>query len=249
MPATRYMPPIRPTVFLDFDGTITTRDVTDAILETFADPEWLRVEEEWETGRIGSRECLMGQMALVRATREQINALLDDIEVDEGFTGLLELCSACRVPVHVVSDGFDYCIRRILSRPSLNLAPYLRSMRIVSSHIEPDGVNWRASFTGFGQSCVHGCATCKPAAMASLNTHGAPTIFVGDGLSDRYAAAYADLVFAKGKLAEYCDERAIPYTLCDNLTTVAARLDALLESDVVLRRTARRVAGDVRSET
>ncbi len=74
---------IKPTVFLDFDGTITTRDVTDAILEMHADPEWLRVEEAWETGRIGSRECLTAQMALVRATQVEMDSLLDDIEVDD----------------------------------------------------------------------------------------------------------------------------------------------------------------------
>jgi len=43
-------------VFLDFDGTITQRDATDVILEAYADPGWLRIEEEWKAGRIGSRD-------------------------------------------------------------------------------------------------------------------------------------------------------------------------------------------------
>ena len=59
--------PVRPTLFVDFDGTITCRDTTDAVLEAFADPSWLAVEREWVAGRIGSRACLTAQMALVDA--------------------------------------------------------------------------------------------------------------------------------------------------------------------------------------
>jgi len=43
----------KPVLFLDFDGTITRRDAVDAILEKFADPRWLAIEEDWKSGRIG----------------------------------------------------------------------------------------------------------------------------------------------------------------------------------------------------
>src|SRR5476651_2383699 len=91
-------------VFLDFDGTITLRDATDAILDAFADPAWLHIEDAWLSGRIGSRECLAAQMALVAATRDQVDRLLDDIDVDPGFALLLDACAARAVPVHIVSD-------------------------------------------------------------------------------------------------------------------------------------------------
>jgi 2-hydroxy-3-keto-5-methylthiopentenyl-1-phosphate phosphatase len=214
--------------FLDFDGTITRRDATDAILEAFADPTWRQIEEEWKSGRMGSRECLIAQMALVRATRSEIDALLDDIAIDSGFVPLLETCSVHGVPVHIVSDGFDYCILRILSRPSLRLAAHLEGVQIVSSHLEPVGDRWSAHVTSFARSCIHGCGTCKPATLERLNTTGGPMIFVGDGLSDRYAATRADLVFAKNELAAYCHEQAIPYTPYDNLATIARTLDDLL---------------------
>ena len=225
-----------PIVFLDFDGTITRRDATDAILEAYADPQWLRIEEEWNAGRISSRECLRAQMAMVRATHKQIDALLDGIEVDAGFVPLLETGAAHGVPIHIVSDGFDYCIRRILSRPWLGLAPYLQGVQIVSSHLEPDGTRWQVGFLSFDEACVHGCGTCKPATMELLNPTDRPTLFVGDGLSDQHAASRADLVFAKDKLASYCDERAILYTPYDNLATIARRLDELLESNTVFER-------------
>ena len=225
---------VTPAVFLDFDGTITTRDATDAILEAYADPEWLRIEEAWKTGRIGSRECLTAQMRLVKATASELERLLDGIEIDAGFTALVELCFGSRVPVHIISDGFDYCIDRILRRPSLNLARHLTAIRIVSTRLHNEGTAWRVGFGSLDGGCVHGCATCKPAAMAMLNTGGGAAIFVGDGLSDKYAAVAADLVFAKNQLAAYCDERSIAYTPFDNLATIARQLEPLFRVDATM---------------
>src|SRR5947208_12784471 len=56
-----------PIVFCDFDGTITQVDVTDAILERLADPQWRDLERAWVRGEIGSRERLARQMAVVPA--------------------------------------------------------------------------------------------------------------------------------------------------------------------------------------
>ena len=66
--------------------------------------------------------------------------------------------------------------------------------------------------------------------MGMLNGAGAPAVFVGDGLSDRYAAACADLVFAKSSLARYCRGEGIEHVTYENLSQVAARLDAMLDS-------------------
>jgi 2,3-diketo-5-methylthio-1-phosphopentane phosphatase len=211
-------------LFLDFDGTITRRDAVDAILEAYADPEWLKFESEWREGRLGSRDCLRAQMSLVRASRRQLDALLDEIEIDEGLIPLLEMCSAHNIPAHIVSDGFDYCIRRILSR-SRRVSASLRGARVCASRLEGRGQRWRTDFPFFHQTCGHGCATCKPAVMRLLNPTNAPALFVGDGLSDRYAVDSADLVFAKNGLATYCQETGIEYASFQNLNDVAAHLD------------------------
>src|SRR5882724_7363024 len=68
-------------IFFDFDGTITKRDTTDAVLEAFAMPPWQDIEEDWVAGRIGSRECMTRQLALVKASESDLNALLDSLEI------------------------------------------------------------------------------------------------------------------------------------------------------------------------
>ena len=219
-------------LFLDFDGTISRRDAVDAILEAYADSKWLAYEKEWRAGRMGSRDCLYAQMALVRATKAQLDALLDEIEVDEGFAALLQTCASHHIPLNIISDGFDYCIHRILSRAGNNLAYLMRGVRVCASHLVPERHYWRTEFPFFHQTCAHGCATCKPAVMRLLNQRGAPAIFVGDGLSDRYAVESADLVYAKDKLAAYCREQSIEHTSYTNLTEVAAHLGRLLVTNV-----------------
>lgn len=227
----------RPLVVLDFDGTITQRDVVDAILEQYAGRGWLRLEEKWRAGQLGSRECLAGQMAFVEATRAQIDALLDDIELDRGFVPLLQTLADHRVTAHIVSDGFDYCVRRILGRLPRARRRLLRGVSVRASHLEPHGTNrWRTAFPFFEQPCAHGCATCKPAVMDTLNPDGAPTVFVGDGLSDRYVAAAADLVFAKDTLAVHCAEHGVPHVRYETLADVGAYIAEGLRCARVWRR-------------
>ena len=71
--------------------------------------------------------------------------------------------------------------------------------------------------------------------MRLLNKTNAPAIFVGDGLSDRYAVESADLVFAKDGLASYCTEQSIEHTPYQNLGDVAAHIDRWLAGRVFLR--------------
>ena len=224
-----------PILFLDFDGTISRRDAVDAILETYADPKWLTFEAEWSAGRIGSRDCLRAQMSLVRASRKQIDALLDEIGIDEYLVPLLEMCAMQDIPAHIISDGFDYCIRRILSGASRRVAALMRGGRVCAAHLESRGHLWRTEFPFFHQTCGHGCATCKPAVMRLLNQTNAPAIFVGDGLSDRYAVESADLVFAKGALASYCTANSIEHLPFQTLEEVATHIDRWLAGRVFLR--------------
>jgi len=218
----------RAVLFLDFDGTITRRDVVDVILKTYADPRWLLYEAAWRAGRMGSRDCLHAQMSLVRVTRQQLDSLLDSIVVDEGLVDLFEVCSVWEIPVHIISDGFDYCLNRILGRALNGHRSLISSVH--ASHLEVGTRPLRMQFPYFHESCRHGCATCKPEVMRLLNPTNAPAIFVGDGLSDRYAVESADLVFAKKELARYCRANSIAHTEYYDLVDVATHLQSLMNS-------------------
>ena len=224
----------RPTasVFLDFDGTISRADVVDAILEQYADAAWKQVEEEWRAGRLGSRACLAQQMALVRASPREIDDLIDRIGIDTGLVALLEACAHVATPVHIVSDGFDYCIRRLLARLPPQAQRLLEGVSVSASHLEPAAdARWETGFAFPVAGCAHGCATCKPARMRALAPPDTPTVFVGDGLSDRYAALDAGIVFAKDGLETFCVRQGLAHVRYETLADVAA----CIEEEVRLR--------------
>jgi 2,3-diketo-5-methylthio-1-phosphopentane phosphatase len=220
-----------PVVFCDFDGTITQLDVTDEILSELAHPSWREVEQEWVRGQIGSRECLERQMALVDASAEQFHALLDSIPIDPHFSSFYRFTQRHRIPFYVLSDGFDYVIRRILKRSGVDGA--LRNgAHLFSSALRLEGRRLIPFFPLSAQPCEHGCGTCKAAIIRRLGAGRRPIVFIGDGLSDRFAVEFSDVVFAKSRLLTYCREHGIACRPYETFAEVEDGLARLLADDV-----------------
>jgi 2-hydroxy-3-keto-5-methylthiopentenyl-1-phosphate phosphatase len=196
--------------FIDFDGTISLVDVVDAVLERFALKEWKAIERQWTQGRIGSRACLAKQMDLVRASKKQLQTLVDSIRIDPHFAGFLRLTMELGMPVTVLSDGFDFIIRRVLKKALQKDPGLLKHLDIYCNRLRWDKHEGpKAVFSG--RICAHGCATCKPALIKKLSVRTDEVIFIGDGFSDRFAAKVSDLCFAKHRLLDYCKKEEIPH--------------------------------------
>ena len=212
-----------PLVVSDFDGTITQLDVTDQILTQLAHPSWREVETEWARGTIGSRECLERQIALVDASAKELDAVVDTIELDPHFAAFCRFMRRKHVPLYIASDGFDYVVHRVLKRAGL--ARLFRNTMYASA-LRVEG---RRLLPSFPQApCEHGCATCKAALLRRLGRDRQPVIFIGDGLSDRFAVEVADVVFAKRQLLAYCRERGIVCHAFETFKDVQTRLEKLL---------------------
>jgi 2,3-diketo-5-methylthio-1-phosphopentane phosphatase len=193
--------------FLDFDGTITTEDVVDRVLDRFADSSWKDVEKDWHEGRIGSRECLARQIALVRATPEDFAKLLSEVHVDPYFVSFMKTAKSLAVPVTILSDGFDKIIYEILNRCLSGSPELLSGLPVYCNKLEWDGPRLKAVFP-YG-ICPHGCANCKEALIRGIAWPAGQVVFVGDGWSDRFAAQTAYLTFAKEELLKFCEENNI----------------------------------------
>ena len=222
--------PVQPKLFLDFDGTISQIDVIDAILEKFADSRWRETEDEWLNGNIGSRECLEKQFSYVRATQGDLFQFVDTLNIDEGFRSVLKFCRKANLSLHIISDGFEEYIRRMLGRYISDPFEMKRITISANSLVSVNKDRWDTLFPYFEKACTDGCATCKPAVMRSHNPFSATTVFVGDGLSDGFAARTADIVFAKSKLADYCRKNSIPHIDYRGLAQVAETLEVARKS-------------------
>jgi len=210
-------------VFVDFDGTIAPVDTTDLLLERFAAPAWREIEDDWKAGRIGSRECLVRQIDLVRASEAQMDAFVASIEIDSGFARFARLCRRLGHSVTIVSDGLDRTVQAVLERYDLDLDLPFHANRLQSQGSD----RWRLTFPHARSDCQALAGTCK-----CRFTEGEPRqlrIVVGDGRSDFCVADRADLVLAKGALLDQCRATAIPHLAFADFDQASLQLAGWLE--------------------
>jgi len=113
-------------IFVDFDGTITTRDVGEALFEKFGTPE--KVEpliNQLLTDEISSRDCWTELCNSVENISEtELNSFINTISIDKSFSIFNNYCRMNDFQLYVLSDGFDYYIERIFSQENLSNIKY-----------------------------------------------------------------------------------------------------------------------------
>ena len=56
-----------------------------------------------------------------------------------------------------------------------------------------------------------------------------PVIFIGDGLSDRFAVEQAEVVFARDKLLAYCRDHSVPCQPFSTFADIAQAIELLVD--------------------
>jgi 2-hydroxy-3-keto-5-methylthiopentenyl-1-phosphate phosphatase len=211
-------------VLLDFDGTITCVDTVDRLLERFALPEWVQIEDEWRSGKIGARECLDKQTSLLRATPAALDALIDTIPIDAGLAALVRKCRDLSLDLLIVSDGYDRVIRRVLARAGL-------AIPFVSNVLRPHAADrWTFSSPASRADCRVGAGHCKCARVSTT----ANVVLIGDGRSDFCVAHAVEFVVAKGALAQYCTDRRLTSVRISDLFEAADALDSWIMKETTV---------------
>jgi 2,3-diketo-5-methylthio-1-phosphopentane phosphatase len=208
-------------IICDFDGTITPRDTTDRVLEALADPAWRELEARWVATEITASECMRQQIALVGGAQAELDAVLDDAELDPGFREFVIWAETRGLPVSVVSDGVDYFIGRILSRHGLAHLP------VVANRLTGEPGAWRLEQPWSRKGCAAGSGVCKCEVTGPWGGDRPSTVYVGDGRSDFCVSGRTDVLFAKGALADYAAARGqafLPFETFHDVTRALARL-------------------------
>ena len=217
------------TVICDFDGTIACEDVTDGLLERFAHASWREVEAQWLAGQFGSRECMTRQVALIEARLGELNAYLDSLQIDPFFPDFVAACERRDgVALHVVSDGIDYAITRILRKHGLG------RLKLTANALRAlPGNRYRLDFPHASADCRVASGTCKCAVgrigCQDRQPHQ-PTLVIGDGTSDFCVASRADFTFAKDGLLDHCRANAIPHLPFETFADVERSFAQVVES-------------------
>ncbi len=211
------------TVLCDFDGTIALEDVTDSLLLRFGRPGWDALEADWRDGRIGSRVCMQGQVALLDCSRDELLDHVASIRIDGMFPAFVAAVEQRGWPLVVVSDGLDLVISAILQRHGLG------RLAIVANRLQAVGPRgWRLDFPNARENCASASGTCKCAwAQAPLAAPASRVLMVGDGASDFCVAGRADLNFARKRLLDHCLDNDLPYRPVADFSQALALLPTL----------------------
>ncbi|HMD87468.1 MAG TPA: hypothetical protein VKO18_22500, partial [Terriglobia bacterium] len=118
-------------------------------------------------------------------------------------------------------------IRRVLKGAGVD-RNFRSGSNLFASALRVEGRRHAPSFPHSPEPCTHGCATCKAALIRRLREDRQLVIFVGDGMSDRFAVEVADVVFAKRHLLAHCRESGIACHPFETFKDVQVTLEKLL---------------------
>ncbi|MHA1304262.1 MAG: MtnX-like HAD-IB family phosphatase [Candidatus Heimdallarchaeaceae archaeon] len=180
-------------IFCDFDGTITCDDVGKALLSTYGQENWQYYDQLVIDGKIGTREALINQWGMLRASEKQVQKIIEKIKVDPTFHDFYNWIKEKKEWLFViVSDGFRSYIEQILLKHGVN--PDEIEIKANEMVIEGD----KAKLTFLTPPCSHDCANCKYSHVLEKKEVGYKIVYIGDGLSDIFPAReLADIIFAK----------------------------------------------------
>jgi 2-hydroxy-3-keto-5-methylthiopentenyl-1-phosphate phosphatase len=196
--------PLRPgepplVILVDYDGTIALTDVSDTVMAEHVPGIWESEAAAYDAGLMGSRRLMEIEMALVDVPAADLLATAAAQPHDPGFVPFVRGAQAAGVSVEVVSDGFGFFIAPALEALGVGELP------VITARTTFQGRRASIGFPNGHPACLV-CGTCKRNRVLAHQAAGRAVAFVGDGESDRYAAGYSDLVWAKRALVRICVE-------------------------------------------
>lgn len=210
-------------IFIDFDGTITTEDVADAIFRKFGDrPKVDEIIEALLGDRLPAKEswiALCGSVGSVN--KEELDRFISTIRIDEGFKDFVKFCTENNHYMFILSDGFDYYIDRIFNKEGIE------GINIYSNRLTINNENKLLPSFPYFDSGFLTSANCKRNHILSNSSDDDFTFYIGDGNSDKYAAQYCDFIFAKNGLLKFCEKERITYFPFQNFFEVTEKMKEL----------------------
>ena len=222
------VPPLLPgepplAILVDYDGTIALTDVSDTVMAEHVPGVWEDEVAAYDAGLMGSRRLMELEMSMIDV---EPAALLETAAAqphDPGFVPFVRRAQAAGIPVEIVSDGFGFFIEPALEALGVGELP------VITARTTFEGRRARIAFPNGHPICLV-CGTCKRNRVLAHQAAGRSVVFIGDGESDRYAAGYSDVVWAKRALVRICIEAGWPYQRWTEFREIDAWLEALVEA-------------------
>jgi len=187
-------------IFSDFDGTFCEKDVGHRLYAHFSNSENLKYVKMWKKGLLSTRDTLTREASLLNVKKNQLYQFLDQFKLRKGTRELYNFAKSSDIPFYIISDGGDIYIEYILKKYKLEEIKYF------SNSVTIENNRYNIEFPYDNGDCTR-CGCCKGARINEIvgdHRDRWEIIFIGDGLSDICALEYADKIFARSDLLEYC---------------------------------------------
>lgn len=222
-------------IFCDFDGTITKNDIWLHSLSKFMEDKdaFRKTCDDFYDGKLTTRECNILQLKLVKNfSFEEFNKYLDEEEVDPYFNSFVSFCRERNFDIYILSGGLDYYIDYILKRHNVEIDFFSCRMEWDKENNRPE-----CAFVYTDEYCMK-CETCKRNLLANNQNdlENEVSVYIGDGVSDFCVSGFADIVFAKGRLASHCWKNNITYFEFSNFSDVKNKIIKLIEQGKIKHR-------------
>lgn len=191
-------------VFTDFDGTITNQDSIKLLLRNFGNEKWTDGQEQIDLGKINEFKGLELLLNCLNIDfREVLKFIRQVVKVDNSFFLFSELLKSIDVPLYIVSSGSRQIIAEMIPRVEKLVSG------VYSYDIEYIGGEYYVkNSTGIK---IGSHVNFKEAIVDKYKSDDFNVIYIGDGLSDFAAGTRADVLFARGALAEKCTAAKVSY--------------------------------------
>lgn len=210
-------------IIVDFDGTISTKDTIDLLLELYGhdQPAIMALEEAWVGNKISAIECLSKQLQLLHISQEELLNFAHSITIDETFIEFYRDYKGAHT-IAIVSDGLENIIRPVLEKYGITDCPIYSG-----TFLEEEGMMSHPTYP-YHFDCPNGNGTCKCKVLDSL-TNERPTtaILIGDGQSDFCIAKKVHFTFAKDKLALFCREHQLTHQEYQTFDQVGSKVNLI----------------------
>ncbi len=194
-------------VYIDFDGTITKKDIGEHMFLKFGDAEKSKkIIQKWLDNKLTSQQVWIKLCETVKDFDErEFDKFLDKMELDPYFTEFIEYAKKYELDLFVLSDGLDFYIDKISKRENFS------DLIIFCNKLEIDKTGKLIPHFPYTDEECKQCANCKRNHILNSSSDDDITIYIGDGWSDTCAAEHCDFIFAKKSLLKYCEQNGLPY--------------------------------------
>lgn len=205
----------------DFDGTISDNDFFYYMAEQYFDEQMLFPWQQYLAGKKKHFDALNEMFSNLRISEEELKTFISGIKIDKTFYSLAKFCKSEDIPVYVCSAGCDYYIKELLQD---NITKY--NLKVVSntgSYSPEHGLQMLPNKKFFDKNL----GVSKTDLVKHLKKQNYFVIYCGDGFPDIEPSAFADKIFARKNLYEYCQDKAIKADFLKNFNIVKKYIEEL----------------------